>query len=555
MCAACASPAMTRSQVLLDREGRPLAPAVLFRDRRAMDDAAGGRGALSDRQPGRCDHRVPSARAHRVVRAPAAKSVRSNQRCPRTEGLPQLSAHRAKSPPTASPIRATTTCVQREHPLPDWLERCLRLLELPRLAPWQMLGRVTRQRSPWRPPCRNSRVRRRDGRMGHGGGLGSGHRRSGVRYRGHVGGRWALHVRHARSCRASYRLIWGERCRQIGGPTQAGADCASWCACDLARSRPARHGRGARGPDHARDAICRCSYPISQASGRRSGAPMSVARSRAWHVATARTICSGRCWKAWRCRCATSSCARSTDRRTRMREVRVAGGGAQSNAWCQIKADVDPGAHDSNVAARDRPHRRGDGRRGRPRLARSLAAAAIAMCPGRAHLRAANGPAPSLYAERAERHGRARQHAIAEADATMSSVVCPRNPRESVEDEQGLRDATGFIATYGTAISAAILFSDFRRRRAELPQSDQPAQRAEAGELPRDPRARLRHGAHHERARPLVRECLQLRRGRRRRSYPPRAAARACGRRRARRRASRRVRSTASSSRASRFPR
>ena len=30
---------MTRSQVLLDREGRPLAPALLFRDRRAMDDA------------------------------------------------------------------------------------------------------------------------------------------------------------------------------------------------------------------------------------------------------------------------------------------------------------------------------------------------------------------------------------------------------------------------------------------------------------------------------------------------------------------------------------
>ena len=79
------------------------------------------------------------------------------------------------------------------------------------------------------PPCRYSRVRRRDGCVGLGGGLGRGPRRPGLRYRGHVGSRRADHARRVPTCRASFRCSGARGLRQIGGPTQAGADCVLWC--------------------------------------------------------------------------------------------------------------------------------------------------------------------------------------------------------------------------------------------------------------------------------------------------------------------------------------
>src|SRR6185503_1000681 len=33
--------------------------------------------------------------------------------------------------------------------LPDWLLRCVRLLDLRRLAPWKKLGEMTSRQSPW----------------------------------------------------------------------------------------------------------------------------------------------------------------------------------------------------------------------------------------------------------------------------------------------------------------------------------------------------------------------------------------------------------------------
>ncbi len=102
--------------------------------------------------------------------------------------------------------------------------------------------------------------------------------------------------------------------------------------------------------------------------------------------------------------------------RQELAEVRVAGGGARSNAWCQLKADVmnvpmvrtahaETGVIGAAIAA-------AVGLGWHP----TLAAAADAMCP----VERVFEPRPALapfYAERAARHERARQYAIAQADA------------------------------------------------------------------------------------------------------------------------------------------
>jgi len=108
----------------------------------------------------------------------------------------------------------------------------------------------------------------------------------------------------------------------------------------------------------------------------------------------------------------------------KLAEIRVAGGGAQSSAWCQLKADV------MNVPMVRTSHRE-TGVIGAAIAAAvglgwhpSLAAAADAMCP----IERVFEPRPALapyYAGRAERYRRARQHAIAQADAAIHSPPAP----------------------------------------------------------------------------------------------------------------------------------
>ncbi len=103
----------------------------------------------------------------------------------------------------------------------------------------------------------------------------------------------------------------------------------------------------------------------------------------------------------------------------RMREVRVSGGGAQANAWCQIKADV------MQIPVVRTAHRE-TGLVGAAMAAAvglgwhpTLAAAADAMCSIERVFEPRAALVP-FYARRAERYARARRHAIEEADAATA---------------------------------------------------------------------------------------------------------------------------------------
>ena len=142
-------------------------------------------------------------------------------------------------------------------------------------------------------------------------------------------------------------------------------------------------------------------------------------------------------------------------------EIRVAGGGASSNAWCQMKADV------MSVPMVRTSHRE-TGLIGAAIAAAvglgwhpTVAAAADAMCPIERVFEPRSGLAP-FYAQRAERYDRARQHAIAEADAARSPSTRTARARACGSGSMNTdSDSTGFLATYGTALAALILFCIF----------------------------------------------------------------------------------------------
>ena len=224
-------------------------------------------------------------------------------------------------------------------PLPDWLERCRSLLALRRIAPWQMLGRMTNPQSPF---GRLAGIPVFAGAMdAWATAVGSGAIRAGQGYDIAGTSEVAGLITHARAVVPGLvSLLWGEDVHQIGGPTQAGADSASWCH----RTFRVRGTLAAAVERAGSDAARRGSAAVPALSRGRANAALACRRPGRVRGAVARTstptIFSGRCWKAWPWRCATFLRARSMDPGQRLSEVRVAGGGAQSNAWCQIKADV-----------------------------------------------------------------------------------------------------------------------------------------------------------------------------------------------------------------------
>ena len=221
-------------------------------------------------------------------------------------------------------------------------------------------------------------------------------------------------------------LLWSEDTNQIGGPTQAGADCVSWCHRAFRVRGPLaaaveRAGRTTPGEDRPLflPYLAGERTPIWRADVR--GAFDGLSREHRaddflWAVLEGVAMAM----RDILARAGSGS-------RTGMQEVRVAGGGATSNAWCQIKADV---MQVPMVRTSDRE----TGLIGAAMAAAvglgwhpKLAAAASAMCPVERVFEPRPALAP-LYAQRAVRYDRARRHAIAEADAAMHSVP-PRSTR------------------------------------------------------------------------------------------------------------------------------
>ena len=97
------------------------------------------------------------------------------------------------------------------------------------------------------------------------------------------------------------------------------------------RDRAHRSGRCAK--------MRRSSCPISPASARPCGRAACAVHSTASTARMRRTTSCGARWRAWRTRCDILRLAEAGAGH-RPREIRACGGGAQSDAWCALKADV-----------------------------------------------------------------------------------------------------------------------------------------------------------------------------------------------------------------------
>jgi xylulokinase len=407
---------LTRTQVVLDRAGQPLSPALPFRDDRAAEIAA----EVARHFP--TDNPADAITAYH----PLARIAWLARRQPRT--FEQVGA--VLEPKDflnyrlTGRIAADTVTHSRYDPLgtgerglPEWLARCVGLLALPRMAPWEALGPITCVQSPWR---RLAGIPVFAGTMdAWATAVGAGAIRAGQGYdiagTSEVAGR----ITATRAAvRGLVSLRWGEETWQIGGPTQAGADCASWCH-EVFRVRGSlataveRAGRMSPAPDRP--------LFLPYLAGERTplwrpdvrGAFEGLSRAHGgddflWAVLEGVAMAM------------RDILVRAVEpSHTPMREIRVAGGGARSNAWCQLKADVvnvplvrtshaETGLVGAAMAA-------AVGLRWHP----TLAAAADAMCSVERVFEPRAAFAP-FYAQRAERHARATRHAIEEADAAKA---------------------------------------------------------------------------------------------------------------------------------------
>jgi xylulokinase len=414
---------ITRTQIVVDRGGRPIGPAIPFRDTRAAEEAA------------EIARHLPADNPADAVTAfhPLARLTWLARRQPRTferaaavlEPKDFLNWHLtgviAADRVTYSrydALRPKAKALSRT--FPDWLERSLDLLALPRIAPWELHGTIVNHRPPWN---RLAGIPVFAGAMdAWATAVGAGAIRAGHGYdiagTSEVAG--LITAKRAR-VPGLVSLFWSGDTWQVGGPTQAGADCAEWChrTFRIRRTLAAAVERaGSLLPTDTRPVF------LPYLAGER--APLWRADLRGAFEGVARehggddflwAVLEG---VAMAMRDILTRAVRATA--TPARAIRVAGGGAQSNAWCQIKADV----MDTPVI---RTSQRETGLVGAAMAAavglgwhRDLAAAADAMTrvdrvfePRATHA--------AFYAQRARRYERARQHALDEADGIGAPVA------------------------------------------------------------------------------------------------------------------------------------
>lgn len=409
---------LTRAQVMLDRAGRPLAPALLFRDQRAVDDAAEVARYFPTANPAEAITAFhPLARIAWFARGQPALFDRIGAVLEPKDFLNfRLTGISAADSVTYSRFDHLNVA---QRPLPDWLERCVGLLAPRRIAPWQILGQVTSRQAPF---GRLAGVPVFAGAMdAWATAIGAGAIRAGQGYdiagTSEVAG---LITRARVRVPGLVSLIWGEDVHQIGGPTQAGADCALWCHQTF-RVRgtlaAALERAGKLLPDENRPLF------LPYLAGERTpiwrpdvrGAFEGLSRGHdaddfLWSVLEG---------VAMAMRDILASAVEGS--KVSLSEVRGAGGGARSSAWCQIKADVmsvpmvrtthrETGVIGAAIAA-------AVGLGWHP----TLATAADGMCPIERVFEPRSNLIP-FYAQRAERYGRARQHAIAQADAAAGAT-------------------------------------------------------------------------------------------------------------------------------------
>ena len=258
--------------------------------------SARARARAAVRQSGRRDQRLSPDRAVGVACPPSARALCEARRGSRPQGFPEFALdRRARGRHGHAFARIAKS-------------RCARRVgghrALPRIAPCgspcavAIRGRGPTHRRAARSPGEGPGLRGRDGHVGVRRRRRRGSAGPGLRRGGHVRGRRPRDRATPRSAGPACRSRGPRRAHQVGGPTQAGADCARGATRHFACAAARRRDR-ARGPRRCATTR-RSSFPILPASARRCGS--SDVRG-AFHArrprARARRFLWA-CWKAWR---------------------------------------------------------------------------------------------------------------------------------------------------------------------------------------------------------------------------------------------------------------
>jgi xylulokinase len=321
---------LTRTQVLLDRQRRAVGPAILFRDRRAVDVARElGREMPADDPADAITAFDRSARLAWIARHQPARFRRIDAVVEPKDFLNfRLTGTLAGDSVTYSRRRASSRNIAEY----------ARLQERDLVAPWQQLGVV----QPVAPPlARIAGVPVFAGSLDTwASAVGSGAVRPGQAY-DVAGTSEVVGLLTANPIRVPglVSLAWTEHAHQIGGPTQAGADCARWCHSTFRIGGRLEHAVEdvGRGLPHSQRPLFLPYLEGERAPVWRSdvrGAFHGVGRSSApndflWAVLEGVAMAVRDILE----QAQAGSGARAA-------ELRVAGGGARSDAWCRMKADV-----------------------------------------------------------------------------------------------------------------------------------------------------------------------------------------------------------------------
>lgn len=328
---------MTRSQVLVDARGRTLGPAMLFHDARAADEARAIAGDFPTDNPADAISAFhPLARLAWVARHRPARFARIAAVLEPKDFLNyRLTGAIAGDTVTHSRDRVPRATGRRPR---DAIDRCVELLRPELRAPWEPVGVLVSREAPF---SRLTGIPVFAGTIDSwASAVGSGAVLPGQAY--DVAGTSeavGLVIPRRVAVRGLVSLAWTERAHQVGGPTQAGADSARWChttfrvrgalatAIERAGKAPTRAGRplflpwlaGERTPVWRSDV--RGAFHLVGSDCEPDDFLRSVLEGVAIAVRDILEHATG------------GSGVRAT-------ELRASGGGARSDVWCRIKADV-----------------------------------------------------------------------------------------------------------------------------------------------------------------------------------------------------------------------
>ncbi|WP_348525001.1 FGGY-family carbohydrate kinase [Pararhodobacter sp. SW119] len=328
---------VTRTQVLIDAGGSVLRPAMLFRDRRAESDARVVAAALPQSNPAETISAFhPFARLAWLARKePEIYSRIDAVLDPKDWLIHRLTDTLTADAVTLSRLDAFASSGQL---VSGELSRIGSLIDRPRLWPWQEAGRITETAAPF------DRLRGLPVFSGSmdawATAVGAGALLPGQAY--DVAGTSeavGLLSTVRKGVDGLVSVLWGESLWQLGGPTQIGADSATW-AHEVFRVK----GRLSTAIERAGHRPPADDLPVflPWLSGERT--PVWRSDVRGMFAGLSRgndgdallwSVLEG---VAHALRDILEIAGRETGER--ITELRVCGGGAQSDAWCQIKADV-----------------------------------------------------------------------------------------------------------------------------------------------------------------------------------------------------------------------